>query len=328
MCGITLRLLTRRTLRLRLARWAWARYVLAAYMNSASMTSLQPGLLVRAFRTAQSWNNRRVERLNLRRRERERYEFRLGVLGIMKDEALNIAEWVEHYLWQGAERIYLIDNGSTDDSVKIVQPWIEQGVVKLISCPEPWRQREHYMTAAKRFRIARECEWLLVADIDEFWFCKDGTSLSDKLADYDEAAVIYVSWSIFGSSGHVEHPASLRAELVMRQDRLPARHLCKWICRTKAIRRVKNIEIHHVYGTCSAQTLTDNDTFQINHYQIQSVEFFQKSKMRRGDAVHRKGGDFRTMEYFDAVDRMATIADRRLADMVLRAKAEADAAKS
>ena len=37
------------------------------------------------------------------------------VVGIFKNEAMGIAEWISHYRWQGAKHIYLIDNNSTDD---------------------------------------------------------------------------------------------------------------------------------------------------------------------------------------------------------------------
>lgn len=276
---------------------------------------------VRFLSAIQEWKTRRFAHYNARKHARENHDFRLGVLGIMKNEELNVREWVEHYIWQGAERIYLIDNGSTDRSVELVQPWVEKGLVKLISLPEPQRQREHYMKAVKVFEIPRQCEWLLVADLDEFWFCKDGTGLADTLSGYNEADVIYVGWSIFGSSGYIEHPDSIRTRLVMRHDRNTSRELGKWVCRTGAIRRVKNINIHHIHGTFSSRTVTDNDTFQINHYQIQSLEFFKKSKMQRGDAVHQNNA--RTLEYFEEIDRKAINEDRALAEMVLRAKADA-----
>ena len=37
------------------------------------------------------------------------------VVAVFKNEGMNFAEWISHYLWQGASHFYLIDNGSTDD---------------------------------------------------------------------------------------------------------------------------------------------------------------------------------------------------------------------
>ena len=45
----------------------------------------------------------------------EQKESGFVVVAIFKNEAMNFAEWISHYLWQGASHFYLIDNGSTDD---------------------------------------------------------------------------------------------------------------------------------------------------------------------------------------------------------------------
>jgi glycosyltransferase involved in cell wall biosynthesis len=278
-----------------------------------------PFFLDRPIQAAKAWNHERISRL----REKQCYPFRVGVLGIMKDESLNIKEWIEHYLWQGIEQIYLIDNGSTDSTLDIVRPWVETEQVKLVSLTKPGRQREHYITALRKFRIAKECEWLLMADIDEFWFCRDGSKISDMLGTYEkQTEVIYTNWSVFGSNGHLKHPVSLRTDFVKRQERAPARSRGsrKWICRTKTLKQAKNVGVHHIKNACSGRTLTDNDTFQLNHYQIQSEEFFRASKMTRGDASNSDWNELRTMEYFNSVDRFATIEDRALANMVIHAK--------
>ena len=275
----------------------------------------------------QNWNHARLEQ----RRKGRTYPFRLGVLGIMKNEALNIEEWIAHYLWQGAGQLYLIDNGSTDASRDLVKPWIASGQLQLISLPEPGRQRAHYITAIKRLHIARDCEWLAMADIDEFWFCRDGSTLAETLAGFEsQTDVIYTSWSIFGSNGHIDHPDSLRTGFTRRQNRSPARIRGnrKWICRTKALRNARNVGLHHIKNTCSGRTLTDNDTFQLNHYQIQSEAFFRASKMQRGDAANTAWDEMRTMDYFKAVDDLATVTDRTLADRVLAQSAVDDIAKS
>jgi len=51
----------------------------------------------------------------------------LSVLAIFKNETMNLKVWIDHYLWQGVEKIYLIDNGSTDNPMPILQPYIDKG---------------------------------------------------------------------------------------------------------------------------------------------------------------------------------------------------------
>ena len=280
---------------------------------------MTPFFLDRPIQAVKMWNHERI----LRRREKISYPFRVGVLAIMKNESLNIKEWIEHYLWQGIEQIYLIDNGSTDLTLDIIRPWVESGQVKIISLTKPARQREHYITALRNSKISKVCEWLVIADIDEFWFCRDGRKISDVLGNMDyQTEIIYTSWSVFGSNGHLKHPASVRTDFVMRQERAPARARGeqKWICRTKALRQEKNVGVHQIKNACSSKTITDNETFQLNHYQIQSEEFFTTSKMTRGDAAKSKWNDMRTMEYFNSIDRLATIEDRVLENMVIHSR--------
>ena len=53
----------------------------------------------------------------------------LSVLSIFKNEIMNLKVWIEHYLWQGVDHFYLIDNGSTDNPLHILQEYINKGIV-------------------------------------------------------------------------------------------------------------------------------------------------------------------------------------------------------
>ena len=39
---------------------------------------------------------------------------RVGLMAIFKNESMGIREWIEHYVWQGVDKILLINNNSTD----------------------------------------------------------------------------------------------------------------------------------------------------------------------------------------------------------------------
>ncbi len=158
-------------------------------------------LLANVRNKLRTWNRQRIERLRNSRETTNAYDYTLGVLGIMKNETMNIDEWVQHYLSMGAGKIFLIDNGSTDDTVSKAKNWVAKGVVELVQYPERHRQRQHYWTAFKALKISQKCQWLLVADLDEFWFCPSGEPISDQLADFRDFDVIYANWRVFGSNG-------------------------------------------------------------------------------------------------------------------------------
>lgn len=272
----------------------------------------------KTYQNLKRWNRSRKIRNRLATQRKFAQRYKLGVIAIMKNEAMNLEEWIQHYLWQGIEQIYLIDNGSTDNSLELAQPWIDQGVVKLISLPERWKQKEHYRTAFNHFHIAEECQWLMVADLDEFWFCKkEGLNIRWALDYYDEFDVVYTNWTMFGSGGYKTHPSSLRTELVLRQEELGSHFATKWICQTKTLLDLKDLGVHKIKGACSSRTISENSIFQINHYTIQSLEYFTKIKMARGDAGNHAEDETRNLDYFNSLDEPCTLKETLLAGLVM-----------
>lgn len=264
------------------------------------------------------WNNRRnnQSRQIKRRKIEESYKARLAVLAIMKNEEFGLREWINHYLDQGVGKIFLIDNGSTDRSKEITKSFTDTGRVEYIFLPKKWSQREHYWEVIIRFKIRQDFEWLLAADIDEFWFCKDGSKIQDKLSDFTGIDVVYTNWSVFGSSEFELQPKSVRKSFVMRKPDLGPHVFTKWVCRTNALKDFSQLEIHKIKGVCSSKAVSENEFFQLNHYQIQSREFYENVKMRRGDSVSSISDNARNWGYFEKLDQECTVEDNSLRQMV------------
>ena len=90
----------------------------------------------------------------------------------------------------------------------------------------------------------------------------------------------------------------------------------KHIVRTSAIAGPATLGVHQIFGACSSRTVTDNENFHLNHYPIQSLEFFQTVKMTRGDASTVASDSVRDMGYFERYDAPCTKTNTVLADMV------------
>ncbi len=266
--------------------------------------------------TLRRWNRARLAVRQAARKGALTHPHRLGVLAIVKNESMNLDEWVEHYLWMGAGKIYLIDNGSTDDTVAKAKAWVAKGKVELVEYPQKHRQRQHQWAAFQKFTIAAQCQWLLIADADEFWFCPGGETLAEALADFDGFDVIYANCATFGSSGLTDHPASIRQSLTLRSAGLTPHKWRKYLCRTSVLTQPDCIQVHSIVGACSSRTVSDNLRFQLNHYVIQSVEFFQAVKMTRGDAVNSINDTLRDMDYFRSQDAPCSLADTKLAQQL------------
>lgn len=261
------------------------------------------------------WNRRRKESRKTRQavNEEKKYESKYSVLGIIKNESFNIVEWVEHYIWQGAGNIYLIDNDSDDDGLSKIDHHIKSGIVKVIFLPEKHKQLAHYNTAIDFFEIKSKCQWLMIADADEFWFCKDGKKISEALNEYNDFDLIYVNWSIFGSGQFEKHPNGLRKNLIYRQPKLGEHKSTKYLVKTSKIISNDSILIHKVTGVDSSKTISDNERFQINHYVTQSVEYFTSVKMKRGDVNRAYYDESRNMEQFNELNSDCTVRDELLA---------------
>ncbi|MCY4335028.1 MAG: glycosyltransferase family 2 protein [Litoreibacter sp.] len=223
------------------------------------------------------WNRNRLAKRRASRHgtRLEAYDGKLAVVGIMKNEEMVISEWIEHYLSEGADEIIVIDNGSTDNSRERVEHWRETGRVKYVFNPKKYAQKECYWEAIQNHHILARFEWLLIADIDEFWYCKDGRRLNNIFSDYSDQDLVYVNWSIFGSSGLSEQPNSVRESFLFREPELSNHKATKWICRTSVLKSYGQLDIHKIKGICSSRTMSDNVNLQINHYATMSREYWQ-----------------------------------------------------
>ena len=267
-----------------------------------------------------SLNRNRIERLRGKREAKATHDFTLGVLGIMKNEAMNLDEWVQHYLSMGAGKIFLIDNGSSDDTVRKAQAWVAKGAVELVEYPEPHRQTQHYWSAFKQLNIGRKCKWLIVADLDEFWFCPSGETIAAQLDDFRDFDVIYGNWRVFGSNGLTQHPASIRQALTLRMPGLHFHTGRKYMCRSSVVTSAQSMGVHTLNGARSERTVSDNERFHLNHYVTQSLEYFQKVKMTRGAVSKPKNDHRHHMQFFEGQNAAATLPDHLLSDLVASGK--------
>jgi hypothetical protein len=48
----------------------------------------------------------------------------LTIGAIFKNESHCLQEWIEHHIFHGVEHFYLLNDGSTDEYMKILQPYI------------------------------------------------------------------------------------------------------------------------------------------------------------------------------------------------------------
>ena len=132
---------------------------------------------------------------------------------MFQNESAYLEEWLAFCLLEGVEHILLYDNGSTDDSLEVLKPWLATGIVELIDWPihfESGAQLKAYNDALRR--MSGRTRWAAFIDVDEYLFSLSGRPLPDVLKGYEEHPGVIVNWQCYGSSGHKTRPPGLTIE--------------------------------------------------------------------------------------------------------------------
>lgn len=238
------------------------------------------------------------------------------MLAIFKNESMNIKEWIEHYLWQGVDHFYMIDNGSTDAYQEIVQPYIDKNLVTIVTRTERHKQTEHYNEVFVSQKIKENTTWLIVCDLDEFIFSEERTIREYLRGLNDAYACVYLEMKMFGSVDRYEHPESIRKTFIYREKRLHGTGKAIVLCS-----KTLAIGIHHHELQDGSETLHDQNGLQLNHYIIQSKEYFDKVKKNRGDAENVSSENDRDDAYFYERDKREVV-DTTLRDLVIKIENE------
>ena len=249
---------------------------------------------------------------------KETEKYKLSIMAIFKNETMNLRLWLDHYLWQGVEHFYLIDNGSTDNPCGILQEYINKGIVTYYYRAEKYQQPQHYRHVFDAENLKEKTKWLCICDLDEFFFGTENT-FAKALDEFNNYDVIYTNSFFYGSDNLVEHPKDIRRSILHRQEDME--NGIKYIFKPSAINDSSEIWIHWLVHPGSLQKkqmneIRQNNKIRLNHYHIQSLEYFQKIKMTRGDVSVSENENIRDVKYFEHYTTISTIYDDVLKQII------------
>jgi hypothetical protein len=92
----------------------------------------------------------------------------LSLGAIFKNEAFIMEEWISHYIDEGVEHFYLIDNGSTDNYKEILDKFGSK--ITLFVDPKRHAQAELYNKYFKP--VNRMNTWMIIVYLDEFMYSR------------------------------------------------------------------------------------------------------------------------------------------------------------
>lgn len=127
---------------------------------------------------------------------------------VFKNEAPYLREWLNFHLKQGFQRFYLIDNGSNDHFKEVLQPFIENGSVRLLSSRhsgmDTFIQAREFNAVLPLIReeMGAHC-WAAFIDVDEYLFSIKEQSISQIISSFKgkEVAAVLANWLMFGTAG-------------------------------------------------------------------------------------------------------------------------------
>lgn len=238
---------------------------------------------------------------------------KLIVVAQFKNEAENLPQWLDHYLTdEGVAAMLLVDDNSTDGWRAAIAPYGERVRVRK---GQAHMQVENYNSWLPTLRREFADDWVLVVDVDEYAYARRHSLVADYFSlatgvrtvlDPGPADFALVAWKSFGSAGHRRQPANgtvcgftTRRRYGGRPYKPPLKPggIGKTFARVRAIEK---LGVHrHTLRNQPMPPLRDRNlteaslasaTFALNHYGVQSRNWFRRTKMSKGDARSKKGG--------------------------------------
>ncbi|OHD26353.1 MAG: hypothetical protein A2Y38_00210 [Spirochaetes bacterium GWB1_59_5] len=145
----------------------------------------------------------------------------VAIVAIFKGEDEYLREWLEFHLIVGVSHFYLYDNGNSEASRVILEPYIKQGLVTYLAFPEfpePTLRNRYGKDQFRKLSMqnlaygdctskhARQCDWLVKIDLDEFIYpLAPYNTLDAAFSRFDKKRIkgFTVLAARFGPSGNI-----------------------------------------------------------------------------------------------------------------------------
>lgn len=246
----------------------------------------------------------------------------LAIYCQFKNESHVINEWINHYLNEGVDDIYLVDNGSNDNYQ--ILPQFKNHVSLEI---DPERHAQIKIGQRYLHHLQNKYEWLIVADMDEFIFTTSYTSIKSYLEfvskTFPKIKCIGIPWTMFGSSHHQKQPESVIHNFLFRDHintSFPEGRFQKSIFKPQyydtfyphypmSKKHPRYNDPPYITLNFYSEHLRDLQTvfhpseLQCNHYAVQSKAFFENVKMTRKDVHSPMSDHVRDWNYFQKYDK-------------------------
>ena len=211
--------------------------------------------------------------------------------------------------------IFIYSDDNFMDIIKKYEKYID-----LFDAKENYVQTKHLNS--KFEKIKEESEWIINIDLDEFLFAKENYKTIPDIINLldskrENIGVIRIPWINFSSNNFIEQPNSVIKSFTDRKDydKQECKHNQKCIAKTNLMTKI----LVHTAETNGKIILSDGNIYnknkfvikdnilekqllQLNHYVLQSKNWFMNVKCTRG-AVQPGSIGLRNIKYFNKYDK-------------------------
>lgn len=160
--------------------------------------------------------------------QEKKYEKKLAICAVFKDDARFLSEWIDYHRVVGVEQFWLYNNNSVDNYQVVLKPYIKEGIVKLVNWPSPihyderWYASLSIQTSAYNHcldKVRGKVKWLAMIGVDDYIVpVKSGSIVKVLERRFKKVSGLGVNWVLFGSAGVQElAPGDLMTEKMTRR---------------------------------------------------------------------------------------------------------------
>ena len=244
--------------------------------------------------------------------EEENKKYELCIMAIFKNEEQYLEEWLKHHINQGISHFYLFSNDEKIHNYMYLNSY--KDYITLINWTnkkndgEDTIQRQAYNYCIQNY--CKECEYLMMLDIDEFCISLNQNKVIDVLKSLDKnTKAIKVQRYDFGNNGHKTKPKGNVMDNYKKHEKICSSY--KTIANTNYIDTSKNFygvhdfpflnkegKVYNEYfdykykGYPNSCNVTDNNEVPlvINHYYTKSYEeYLNRCKLWENGGVNNVG---------------------------------------
>lgn len=258
------------------------------------------------------------------------------IVATFKNESEILDEWIKHYINEGCSKFFLIDNGSDDNYLPIIEKYKDW--IVLVMDERLHRQVENYNYYFSE-RV-KSYTWTLTCDLDEFVYARNGyKTISDYLSSVNSnISSLSIPWKMFGSNGYntldkKEPDSAIKSFTKRINNDIDRKHngvygenqkgkvkhiFVKTITRNSHIKEIglhgpphgkpmmltnSNHSTFKASGTVEVnEALLESQCLHLNHYAIRSYDWFSRIKMTRGDVLLLSSQYVRNDHYYKIYD--------------------------